>query len=99
MLKVQPNGDCIFLKNGTQCGVYGYRPMQCSTYPWWPELMDDVAWAAEGKAVCEGIEHDTALPVDAQEKAAVLRAATDYFTDQAVAAEAGRREGGSKEQA
>ena len=41
MLRVQPgSGDCAFLKGGTQCGIYPVRPLQCSTYPWWPELMD-----------------------------------------------------------
>lgn len=41
MLKNQANGDCVFLRDGKQCTVYGARPLQCSTYPWWPELMDD----------------------------------------------------------
>lgn len=163
----------VFLQGGTKCSIYGARPMQCSTYPWWPELMDPgaaacgvwggeacqtfqqphlvgrwatqvwqscswmpvllpgklaaacpclrpsgsrpprgnhsvipgrshcprppshplpaAAWVAEGAAVCEGIEHETALPVAAAEKAAVLAAATAYFTEQLVAAEAGRR--------
>lgn len=41
MLKNQANGDCVFLRDGRQCTVYGARPLQCSSYPWWPELMDD----------------------------------------------------------
>ncbi|EFN51314.1 hypothetical protein CHLNCDRAFT_141281 [Chlorella variabilis] len=49
------------------------------------------AWVGEGRAVCEGIEHEEAPLVDAQDKAGVLRAATDYFADQQAAAEAGRR--------
>ena len=41
MLRVQPGtGDCVFLENGTKCGVYGARPLQCSSYPWWPELQE-----------------------------------------------------------
>jgi len=48
-----------------------------------------VTWITEGQAVCEGIEHEEALPVDAREKAKVLRSATDYFTEKAVAAQAG----------
>lgn len=93
MLKNQANGDCVFLRDGKQCTVYGARPLQCSTYPWWPELMDDASWVAEGRAVCEGIEHEDAVPVDPGEKAAVLQAATDYFAEQAAAAEEGRRAG------
>lgn len=56
------------------------------------------AWVAEGRAVCEGIEHETALPVDPAEKAPTLRAATAYFTDQLVAKEAARRQGQDKGQ-
>lgn len=174
MLKSQANGDCVFLKDGRQCTVYGARPLQCSTYPWWPELMDDggcapagatahhvparwglrsppmkqaapdssreaplllcsshascgscgtapgfanqkernsvrcgacvdpllrlpapdaASWVAEGRAVCEGIEHEDALPVDARDKAAVLQTATNYFAEQTAAAEEGRRAG------
>jgi Fe-S-cluster containining protein len=41
MLKLQaPTGDCVFLEGGKRCTIYAVRPLQCSTYPWWPELMD-----------------------------------------------------------
>ena len=56
MLKTQANGDCVFLRDGTQCAVYGARPLQCSTYPWWPELMDPGAWlllGLRGRAVTQ----------------------------------------------
>ena len=29
--------DCVFLKE-KKCQVYGARPVQCRTYPWWPHL-------------------------------------------------------------
>ncbi|KAL4857375.1 hypothetical protein ACK3TF_002256 [Chlorella vulgaris] len=91
MLKLQPGSDhCIFLEGGTKCSIYPVRPLQCSTYPWWPELMDPGEWAAEGRTVCEGIEHENALPVDVQDKAPVLRAATEYFAEQLAASNAGR---------
>ncbi len=51
------------------------------------------SWVAEGRAVCEGIEHEDALRVDARDKAAVLQAATNYFAEQTAAAEEGRRAG------
>ncbi len=50
MLKSQANGDCVFLKDGRQCTVYSARPLQCSTYPWWPELMDDGGCTPAGAA-------------------------------------------------
>lgn len=48
------SGDCIFLE-GKKCSVYGARPVQCSTYPWWPDIMNEVAWEIEAQEVCEGI--------------------------------------------
>ena len=38
---------CVFLNEDRSCGVYHVRPLQCSTYPWWPELMPQRNWAAE----------------------------------------------------
>ena len=48
------SGDCVFLE-GKRCSVYGARPVQCATYPWWPDLMNDAVWEIEGQEVCEGI--------------------------------------------
>ena len=33
--------ECVFLKDN-QCGIYGARPLQCSSYPFWPRYMDNV---------------------------------------------------------
>ena len=49
------------------------------------------AWVAEGREVCEGIEHETALQVDPAERAPTLRAATAYFAEQLVAKQAAAR--------
>jgi len=47
---------CVFLDPETNhCGVYSARPLQCSTYPWWPELLSSSEWREEGASVCEGI--------------------------------------------
>ena len=32
-----PNGGCPLWGDG--CTVYSSRPMQCMTYPFWPEIM------------------------------------------------------------
>ena len=32
-----PNGDCIFYDDG--CVIYPVRPVQCWTFPFWPEYM------------------------------------------------------------
>lgn len=53
-LKEKENYDCIFLsKEG--CKVYPARPMQCSTYPFWPSVMESKeTWDEEAKS-CPGI--------------------------------------------
>lgn len=47
-------GGCIFLDDdGKKCTIYGARPVQCRTYPWWPRLMhNESTWNAE--AIPEG---------------------------------------------
>ena len=58
------NGDrCIFLDEEGQCSVYPVRPLQCRTYPFWPELAGNArAWHSEAKR-CEGINRGKAIPV------------------------------------
>lgn len=52
--------DCIFLKN-KKCQVYGARPTQCRTYPWWPtNLNSPEAWQ-ETARTCEGIHAEAEL--------------------------------------
>ena len=46
---------CIFLDTAGQCRVYAVRPVQCRTYPFWPELVGRAtAWNREARR-CEGI--------------------------------------------
>ncbi len=49
-----PNAQCYFLgKSG--CEVHAVKPVQCRTYPFWPELVEDrKAWKEES-ARCPGI--------------------------------------------
>ena len=50
-----PDARCIFLDAGGQCRVYAARPVQCRTYPFWPELVGSgTAWIREARS-CEGI--------------------------------------------
>lgn len=52
--------DCVFLKD-KKCGVYGARPTQCRTYPWWPHnLRSKEAWEETAKT-CEGIHPESPL--------------------------------------
>lgn len=57
------DGQCVFLDKNKQCGIYHLRPVQCRTYPFWPELLDDEAhWQAE-KRYCEGINRGTVVNI------------------------------------
>ncbi len=52
--------DCVFLDRGVVpgkavCSLYEDRPLQCRTFPWWPEnLRSKEHWRRAGRA-CEGI--------------------------------------------
>jgi len=46
--------DCIFLKN-KQCKIYQARPIQCRTWPFWPEVMRRRrAWIRDVSFFCPG---------------------------------------------
>ena len=49
-------GDgCVFLSARGHCRVYPVRPLQCRSYPFWPELAGNArAWNREMRR-CEGI--------------------------------------------
>lgn len=52
--------DCVFLDRTTVpgkavCGIYEVRPLQCRTFPWWPEHLSSArAWQRLGRT-CEGV--------------------------------------------
>ena len=50
-LREFPNGDCVFFDTEKKgCQVYGARPVQCRTWPFWDSnLKSQQAW----KATCE----------------------------------------------
>lgn len=55
--------DCIFLDRATRpgkavCGLYEARPMQCRTWPFWPENLDSrEAWTSvKERTPCPGMD-------------------------------------------
>ena len=55
------NERCVFLDQHGQCRIYEARPVQCRTYPFWPELVNHRrSWLGE-KARCEGIDRGRAV--------------------------------------
>ncbi len=60
---------CIFLDDDGGCRVYPVRPLQCRTYPYWPELVSSArAWRRESRR-CEGINRGRAIARDEVERA------------------------------
>jgi Fe-S-cluster containining protein len=56
-------GRCIFLDGQDRCSIYPVRPVQCRTYPFWPEIVGNRrAWERERQR-CEGIGRGRAISV------------------------------------
>jgi hypothetical protein len=53
-LREQSNNDCIFWVGG-ECSVYGHRPLQCRSYPFWPAHLGSRAEWDGVKRECPGI--------------------------------------------
>lgn len=52
---LKENGPaCSMLKNN-KCTVYEARPMQCRTWPFWPETMSPKAWKKDVVKFCPGV--------------------------------------------
>jgi len=52
-LKEKSNKDCIFWKDG--CAVYGARPLQCETYPFWESIIGSRQSWESASCDCPGI--------------------------------------------
>ncbi len=51
----RPNGDCIFWDHTTRgCSVYSARPVQCRTWPFWPDNIATPEDWEEVVRVCPG---------------------------------------------
>lgn len=61
--------DCVFLDRTAMpgkavCSLYEARPLQCRTFPFWPEhLRSRAAWEALGRS-CEGVGRGRIVPVE-----------------------------------
>jgi Fe-S-cluster containining protein len=72
--------DCVFLDRTSVpgkavCSVYGGRPQQCRTWPFWPENLETRrAWVTtKHQTPCPGMDEGTLVPI---ERIRVLRDAT-----------------------
>ena len=60
-----PSGDCVFFDaQSRRCTVYGLRPRQCRTWPFWQSnVRSEEAWQ-ETCQVCPGSGHGPLYPVE-----------------------------------
>lgn len=68
LIEIPERPDCMFLKN-KRCSIYEARPIQCRTWPFWPEVMGAKTWAKEVKAFCPGVGKGRLIPAEEIKKA------------------------------
>ncbi len=61
------NPDCMFLKD-KRCTVYEARPIQCRTWPFWPDAMNAKTWKKEVVTFCPGVGKGPLIPAKKIEK-------------------------------
>jgi len=60
----KPGGDCIFWDKGAGCTVYPARPVQCQTWPFWPENVESAEEWERIRGVCPGSGRGRVYSVD-----------------------------------
>jgi Fe-S-cluster containining protein len=60
----KPGGDCIFWDKQAGCTVYPARPVQCQTWPFWPENVETQADWDHVRAICPGSGQGRIYTVD-----------------------------------
>jgi Fe-S-cluster containining protein len=60
----RPGGDCIFWDAKAGCTVYPARPVQCQTWPFWPENVESPEQWEHITQICPGSGHGRLYTVD-----------------------------------
>lgn len=50
----KPGGNCVFWDRKKGCTVYAARPVQCRTWPFWPENIETKADWDRVRGICPG---------------------------------------------
>lgn len=62
---ISEDNACVFLEEG-KCSIYEHRPSQCSTFPFWPELLsDEDTWEEDVASFCPGVGEGPVHELDA----------------------------------
>lgn len=69
-LRERPNGDCALWDAECGCTVYPARPLQCKTFPFWPEHLESPESWRRLQAACPGALGGEKHPLVAIERAA-----------------------------
>lgn len=76
---VGKKGHCMLLNEDGKCSVYHVRPIQCRTYPFWPEiLISEEKWNSEVNR-CEGINRGDIVDIEHIENQKELSTAADII--------------------
>jgi Fe-S-cluster containining protein len=60
----RPGGDCIFWDKKVGCTVYEARPIQCQTWPFWPENLETREDWDQVTGICPGSGHGRFFSVE-----------------------------------
>ncbi len=83
----RPDGGCILLDENDRCRVHSARPLQCRTYPFWPEVLaNEFTWILE-KRICPGIGEGKLYSREEIEAILEERAEAAGFADETDSAE------------
>jgi uncharacterized protein len=74
-LRVPETANCPFLESGG-CAIHPAKPLQCRTFPFWPELLGSRRRWNNAKRYCPGIDQGPLISIaEAEAQAEQLRAA------------------------
>jgi len=92
VLRQKPDRDCVFWSEASGCTVYGERPRQCRSYPFWQGILHSPAdWRDEARS-CPGIDRGNLHPAEEITETAARDGIPTHRTRVRVGPDAGRDE-------
>jgi Fe-S-cluster containining protein len=55
-IDAQHGGGCPLLTEELTCSVHPVKPLQCATFPFWDEMLDDAGEWEAAKSFCPGLD-------------------------------------------
>lgn len=55
-IKVSPGKPCVFLNSQGACAINSAKPQQCSSFPYWPEYVNDAGELINFDRPCPGVK-------------------------------------------